>query len=95
MLFVVTDAYRPAPQSAVHAFCHVLPNLWHQMSVMLSAASCLQWFCRLTGTTEVALLAEIAELSEEDKANAPFFLPISPGNEPRITILTRAASSGA
>ncbi|MFH7126097.1 hypothetical protein ACHWUR_02860 [Klebsiella pneumoniae] len=34
MLFVVTDAYRPAPQSAVHAFCHVLPNLWHQMSVI-------------------------------------------------------------
>ncbi len=89
VLFVVTDAYRPAPQSAVHAFCHVLPNLWHQMSVMLSAASCLQWFCRLTGTTEVALLAEIAELSEEDKANAPFFLPYLSGNEPRITILTR------
>lgn len=87
MLFVVTDAYRPAPQSAVHAFCHVLPNLWHQMSVMLSAASCLQWFCRLTGTTEVALLAEIAELSEEDKANAPFFLPYlsgerTPHNDP-------------
>ncbi len=82
MLFVVTDAYRPAPQSAVHAFCHVLPNLWHQMSVMLSAASCLQWFCRLTGTTEVALLAEIAELSEEDKANAPFFLPYLSGTNP-------------
>lgn len=84
---MVTDAYRPAPQSAVHAFCHVLPNLWHQMSVMLSAASCLQWFCRLTGTTEVALLAEIAELSEEDKANAPFFLPYlsgerTPHNDP-------------
>lgn len=57
------------------------------MSVMLSAASCLQWFCRLTGTTEVALLAEIAELSEEDKANAPFFLPYlsgerTPHNDP-------------
>ena len=43
------------------------------MSVMLSAASCLQWFCRLTGTTEVALLEEIAQLSEEEKAHAPFF----------------------
>lgn len=95
MLFVVTDAYRPAPQSAVHAFCHVLPNLWHQMSVMLSAASCLQWFCRLTGTTEVALLEEIAELSEEEKSHAPFFLPISPANVRRTTILTRAACSGA
>jgi xylulokinase len=87
VLFVVTDSYRPAPQSAVHAFCHVLPNLWHQMSVMLSAASCLQWFCRLTSTTEVALLEEIAQLSEEEKANAPFFLPYlsgerTPHNDP-------------
>ncbi len=91
---MVTDAYRPAPQSAVHAFCHVLPNLWHQMSVMLSAASCLQWFCRLTSTTEVALLEEIAQLSEEEKANAPFFLPYLPGNVRRITIRTRAECSG-
>jgi xylulokinase len=95
VLFVVTDAYRPAPQSAVHAFCHVLPNLWHQMSVMLSAASCLQWFCRLTGTTEVALLEEIAELSEEEKPTRRSSCPISPANVRRTTILTRAACSGA
>ncbi|SQC85798.1 Xylulose kinase [Klebsiella pneumoniae] len=95
VLFVVTDAYRPAPQSAVHAFCHVLPNLWHQMSVMLSAASCLQWFCRLTGTTEVALLAEIAELSEEDKANAPFFLPYLSGERTPHNDPDAPASSGA
>lgn len=87
VLFVVTDAYRPAPQSAVHAFCHVLPNLWHQMSVMLSAASCLQWFCRLVGVTEVALLDEIAQLSAEEKASAPMFLPYlsgerTPHNDP-------------
>ncbi|MBH8308743.1 xylulokinase, partial [Acinetobacter baumannii] len=68
-------------------FCHVLPNLWHQMSVTLSAASCVQRPRRGTGTTEVALLAEIAELSEEDKANAPFFLPYlsgerTPHNDP-------------
>ncbi|MEY8712809.1 xylulokinase [Mangrovibacter phragmitis] len=87
VLFVVTDAYRPAPESAVHAFCHVLPNLWHQMSVMLSAASCLQWFCRLTGTTETALLEEIEQLSDSEKAHAPLFLPYlsgerTPHNDP-------------
>lgn len=54
---------------------------------MLSAASCLQWFCRLTGTTEVALLEEIAELSVEEKSHAPFFLPYlsgerTPHNDP-------------
>jgi len=87
VLFVVNDAYRPAPQSAVHAFCHVLPDRWHQMSVMLSAASCLQWFCRLVGITEAALLEEVAELSDEQRASAPQFLPYlsgerTPHNDP-------------
>jgi xylulokinase len=45
VLFVVNDRYRPNPASAVHAFCHALPQRWHQMSVMLSAASCFKWFC--------------------------------------------------
>jgi sugar (pentulose or hexulose) kinase len=42
VLFVVSDRYRPNPASAVHAFCHALPGRWHQMSVMLSAASALK-----------------------------------------------------
>lgn len=87
VLFVVNEAYRPAPASAVHAFCHVLPHRWHQMSVMLSAASCLQWFCRLVGVSEVALLEEVAQLSENEKAQAPMFLPYlsgerTPHNDP-------------
>lgn len=90
VLFVVNEKYRPAPESAVHAFCHVLPQRWHQMSVMLSAASCLQWFCRIVGTTEVELLAEIEQLSEEEKAKAPIFLPYlsgerTPHNDPEAT----------
>src|SRR3954464_12777089 len=39
VLFLVTPKFLPNPAKAVHAFCHCLPNLWHQMSVMLSAAS--------------------------------------------------------
>lgn len=90
VLFVVNDQYRPAPESAVHAFCHVLPQRWHQMSVMLSAASCLKWFCRLVGATEVELLQEIEQLSEEEKASAPLFLPYlsgerTPHNDPLAT----------
>lgn len=87
VLFVVNEAYRPAPASAVHAFCHVLPDRWHQMSVMLSAASCLQWFCRLVSITETALLEEVAQLSDSERANAPMFLPYlsgerTPHNDP-------------
>src|SRR5205814_3427182 len=51
VLFVVTDSFRPNPERAAHAFCHCLPKTWHQMSVMLSAASCLDWAAQLTGQT--------------------------------------------
>jgi len=85
VLFVVTDRYRPNPASAVHAFCHALPGRWHQMSVMLSAASCLRWFCQLVGSDEATLLAELS--SNDSAVNAPIFLPYlagerTPHNDP-------------
>ncbi len=87
VVFVVNEAYRPAPKDAVHCFCHALPERWHQMSVMLSAAACLSWYCKLIGVREADLLVEIAGLSEEQKANAPIFLPYlsgerTPHNDP-------------
>ncbi|MEA7595358.1 hypothetical protein ONR49_26095, partial [Salmonella enterica subsp. enterica serovar Virginia] len=43
----------PVMESAVHSFCHALPERWHLMSVMLSAASCLDWAAKLTGQENV------------------------------------------
>ena len=58
--FAPDTQYRPNPAGGVHAFCHALPNMWHQMSVILSAASALTWVARLTGAaSEQALLDEI------------------------------------
>ena len=80
VLFVVNDRYRPNPASAVHAFCHALPGRWHQMSVMLSAASCLKWFVQIGGATdEAALLAELAAVPAEALHDAPLFLPYLAG----------------
>jgi len=31
------------PQGRLHAFCHAVPDRWHLMGVMLSAAGSLQW----------------------------------------------------
>jgi xylulokinase len=44
VVFAATD--RPLFEKAgrVHAFCHALPERWHLMSVMLSAAGSLRWF---------------------------------------------------
>lgn len=87
VLFVVNHAYRPNPESAVHTFCHAIPHTWHQMSVMLSAASALRWLCQMVGVSEKELLAEVSALSLTDLASAPIFLPYlsgerTPHNDP-------------
>lgn len=87
VLFAVNDSYRPNPQSAVHAFCHALPERWHQMSVMLTAASALRWLCQLVGCDESTLMAEVEQLSDAQREQAPLFLPYlsgerTPHNDP-------------
>ena len=80
VMFVVTDRFRPNPASAVHAFCHALPSRWHQMTVMLSAASCLRWVTNLVGaTSEASLLDRIQAASENQLLRAPLFLPYMSG----------------
>lgn len=76
--FAVSEGYHSNPESAVHAFCHALPDRWHLMSVMLSAASCLDWAARLTGVGSVPALIEKAQ-SAAPGANGPLFLPYLSG----------------
>jgi len=86
VLFVVTDRFRPNPDRAAHAFCHCLPRRWHQMSVMLSAASVLDWVAQLTGEANLARLVEAARVRGINR-QSPFFLPYlagerTPHNDP-------------
>ena len=53
--FAVSEGFLSKPESAVHSFCHALPQRWHLMSVMLSAASCLDWAAKLTGLSNVQI----------------------------------------
>ena len=43
VLFVSNARFSPDPETAVHAFCHAVPDTWHQMGVILSAAGALDW----------------------------------------------------
>jgi xylulokinase len=92
VLFSVTDRHRPNVGEAVHAFCHALPGVWHQMAVMLSAASALSWITRVTGhANEGELLAKVSTLSAEARSRAPLFLPYLSGER---TPHNDAAASG-
>lgn len=76
--FAVSDGFRSKPESAVHSFCHALPNRWHLMSVMLSAASCLDWAAKLTGLGSVPALLAAAEKADEEAGDI-WFLPYLSG----------------
>ena len=76
--FVANAAYSPNPARAVHAFCHAFPNTWHQMTVMLSAASALRWLRTLThADSEAQLVAEAEALPTGTPV--PLFLPYLSG----------------
>lgn len=76
--FAVSDGFLSNPQQAVHSFCHALPDTWHLMSVMLSAASCLDWAANLTGTASVGELINLAQKTQP--ADSPvWFLPYLSG----------------
>ncbi|MEZ0582780.1 xylulokinase [Erwinia sp. STN24] len=87
--FAVSERFLSNPDQAVHSFCHALPDTWHLMSVMLSAASCLDWAARLTGQPSVAALLALAEKAQPGD-RSPCFLPYlsgerTPHNNPDAT----------
>lgn len=72
VLFAANDAYLPRPESAVHTFCHALPNTWHQMGVILSATDSLEWYGKIAGKSAQDLTAELGRLQAPGTAR---FLP--------------------
>jgi xylulokinase len=77
VLWSTTDRFAPNPERAVHAFCHAVPHTWHQMGVILSAASCLTWAASILGASEADLLRA---LPDRPPAPSPVqFLPYLSG----------------
>ena len=78
VIFLADSCYRPNPKSAVHTFCHALPNLWHQMSVTLSAASAIDFAAKILGFENPSALYAAAEQANKPSENT-FFLPYLSG----------------
>ena len=73
VLFAANDAYRPNPESAVHTFCHALPDTWHQMGVILAATDSLNWLASVTGKTPAELTGALD--TKEVTPTSVIFLP--------------------
>jgi xylulokinase len=103
VLFLANDGYRPNAEGGVHTFCHALPDRWHQMSVILSAASCVDWAAKLCGVDDPAALFAKAEARNTPCASE-LFLPYlsgerTPHNDPHakgvVFGITHETDSGA
>ncbi|UWR23851.1 xylulokinase [Sulfitobacter sp. S190] len=72
VLFAANDGYRPDPATAVHTFCHAVPQTWHQMGVILAATDALNWLSNLTGQPAAVLTRDLGEVQAPGKT---LFLP--------------------
>ncbi len=72
VLFVVNEKYLPDPATALHTFCHAIPDRWHQMGVILAATDALAWYGRLVGADPATLTGELGDLKAPGKTT---FLP--------------------
>ncbi|KRP58222.1 xylulokinase [Pseudomonas trivialis] len=92
-IVAITDHAAGNPASAVHSFCHALPERWYTMGAMLAGASCLRWVTRLTGTADEQTLLDLVQahlpIAESVPLSTPLFLPYlagerTPHNDPLL-----------
>lgn len=95
VVFAATDRPIHEARGVVHAFCHAVPERWHMMSVMLSAAGSLRWFrdTLAPGEDFGALVAAAAEVPAG--SDGLLFLPYLTGERsPHPDPLARGAFVG-
>jgi len=60
VVFAALPSYAPDARARVHVFCHAVPDTWHAMGVMLSAAGSLAWLRSAVGADYGVLDEEAA-----------------------------------
>ncbi|MCH7846109.1 MAG: xylulokinase [Acidobacteria bacterium] len=95
VVFAAADRPIFEPEGRLHAFCHAVPDTWHLMGVMLSAAGSYRWF-----RDTVAPYRDFSALDEEAAAVPPganglVFLPYLTGERtPHSDPMARGAFVG-
>ncbi len=72
VLFAATPSYAPDAETAVHTFCHAIPDTWHQMGVILAATDTLNWLSGVLGSSPADLTGGLGDLQAPGKT---VFLP--------------------
>lgn len=85
VLFASNASFRPQAETAVHTFCHAVPDTWHQMGVILAATDALEWLAKLTGQTAADLTSDLGDVSAPQRT---LFLPYLGGERTPINAPT-------
>lgn len=93
VLFVSNEKFSPNTEGAVHAFCHAIPDTWHQMGVILSATDSLNWLSRMTGKKQAELSGE-AEAQFKGPGEAIFLPYLSGERTPHNNAGARGSFTG-
>lgn len=95
VVFASTESPLVEPEGRLHAFCHAVPERWHFMGVMLSAAGSLQWYrdTLAPGVSFDTLVSEAGDIKAG--SGGLLFLPYLTGERtPYPDPLVRAAWVG-
>jgi xylulokinase len=83
------------PDGRLHAFCHAVPDMWHLMGVMLSAAGSYRWFKDSLAPDRSFSEVEAAAATVGAGADGLIFLPYLSGERtPHPDALARGAFVG-
>lgn len=79
VVFATTEGPAIETRGRVHSFCHAVPDRWHMMGVMLSAAGSLRWLRSALAPDRT--FEELVEAAAEVEAGSGglFFLPYLTG----------------
>lgn len=95
VVFGSIDRPEYEPEGRLHAFCHAVPDTWHLMGVMLSAAGSYQWFKESVAPDRTFAELEAAAASVGAGADGLIFLPYLSGERtPHPDALARGAFVG-
>ena len=93
VVLLARNKFASAPETAVHSFCHAVPDRWYQMGVMLSATNSLNWLASVSGQTPAELSGQLGDTlrSPGDVTCLPYF---SGERTPHNDANVRASFSG-
>ena len=90
VILTAKSSFSPRPDTAVHTFCHAIPNRWYQMGVILSSTDCLNWLSKNLGKDLKTLIKSLGHKIK--RPNSVYFLPYLSGERtPHNDSLVRAA----